>query len=51
MYGFPKSDRGNITPKEKDDLKKLASALLRLSDEDLNQRVKDGDLREVASEE
>lgn len=46
-YGFPKSERENITPTEKEDLKKLAHILLSLEAGELEKRVEAGAFREL----
>lgn len=51
MYGFPKSDRENITASERDDLKKLAKVLFSMTDEQLDAKVKAGAFQEISSEE
>ena len=51
MYGFPKSNRDNITTSEKNDLKKLAKVLFAMTDEQLDEKVKAGAFQEVTSEE
>ncbi len=48
VYGFAKSDIGNITSDEKEALRKLASTVLNLTDDQLNELVKQGDYKEVA---
>jgi hypothetical protein len=47
VYGFAKSNRGNITQKELRNHKKAAKVLLALADEQLDRLVKDGDFIEV----
>ena len=47
-YGFAKSEKENITPTEKDDLKKLSRILLALSEEVLNAKVAAGAFMELA---
>lgn len=51
MYGFPKSNRDNISASEKNDLKKLAKILFAMTDEQLDEKVKAGAFQEIKSEE
>lgn len=51
MYGFPKSDRDNISASEKSDLKKLAKILFAMTDKQLDEQVKAGAFQEIKSEE
>lgn len=46
VYGFPKSERANISARQETDLKKLAAVLLNLSDEKLRGMLNDGSLTE-----
>ena len=50
MYGFSKSDRDNITQRERDDLKKMAKILFGISDEQLDQQVQTGTFQEIPNE-
>jgi hypothetical protein len=47
VYGFAKSNRGNITQKELRNHREAAKILLALDDERLDKLVKDGDFIEV----
>jgi hypothetical protein len=47
VYGFPKSNRGNIDQKETQDFKELAKDYLGLSDRTLGAAVKNGKFVEV----
>jgi hypothetical protein len=47
VYGFPKSERGNIDKDEEMALKKLAAHLLALTMPDLGKAVKAGELMEI----
>ena len=47
VYGFAKSQRGNISLREKRELKELAKELLGLSDEAIEQSVKTGRFIEI----
>jgi len=47
LYGFAKSQRGNITYKEKQVLKLLARELISYDDEKLNKALKHGALTEL----
>lgn len=47
-YGFPKSEKENITEAEKEDLRKLARILLGLDDEALAARVAAGAFLEIS---
>lgn len=47
-YGFPKSEKENITEVEKEDLRKLARILLGLDDEALAARVAAGAFLEIS---
>jgi len=47
VYGFAKSQKGNISRREKRELKELAKELLGLSDEAINQSVKAGRFIEI----
>ena len=47
VYGFPKSNRANISASEKSDLKKLAQTLLAMTDEQLEQQIKAGAFQEI----
>ena len=51
MYGFPKSERDNITISEKNDLKKLAKVLFSMTDEQLDEHMKAGAFQEISSED
>ena|SRR3990167_6362286 len=51
LYGFSKSERGNITQKEETALKGLAEVFLSYSDNQTNRAVKAGDLIEVHNEQ
>ena len=51
LYGFPKSERGNITQKEEAALKGLAEVFLSYSDNQIDRAVKAGDLIEVHNEQ
>ena len=48
VYGFAKNDMDNITTDEKEVLRKLAAAVLNLTDDLLEELVKVGDYKEVA---
>ncbi len=50
MFGFEKNDRVNVSDKELEALKMLASALLGLTDEQIEQALDDGTLLEVNHE-
>jgi hypothetical protein len=47
LFGFPKSERGNIDRDEEQALKKVAATLLALSQEDIEKAVSAGELMEV----
>lgn len=47
VFGFEKNERENITKHELEALQNLASSLLSLSDEDLEDRLEDGSLTEI----
>ena len=47
VYGFAKSDRGNIDEKEKSDFKELAKKYMGLADEVLEKSVKTGKFTEI----
>jgi hypothetical protein len=47
VYGFPKNERSNIDKDEEEALKKLASSLLSLTPEDLEQAKDNNELIEV----
>lgn len=47
IYGFPKSEKENITQVEKEDLKKLADVLLGVSDKELCQKLNAGAFMEI----
>ena len=47
VYGFPKSNRENISTDELDDLKDLAQALLTFDDGEIAELIKNGKLQEV----
>jgi hypothetical protein len=51
LYGFPKNERGNITPKEEVALKGLAEVFLSYSDHQIDSAIKTGDLIEVYDEQ
>lgn len=44
LYGFDKGEQSNISPKEKEALKKLARELLHYDEKKLNKALKDGAL-------
>ena len=48
LYGFPKSDKANITTSEKADLKKLAKTFFAMKDAELDLLVKSGSLQEIS---
>ena len=50
MYGFEKSERANITQKEKKMLQELGKFYLALTDKELESRLKSRALREVRKE-
>ena len=47
VYGFPKSDLGNIRDHEQGQFKKAAKAILALSDEQIRQLIENGHFEEV----
>ena len=47
VYGFPKSDLGNIRDDEQEQFKKVAKSILALSDEQIHQLVENGQFEEV----
>lgn len=47
VYGFPKSERGNIRPDETAEFKKLAKFYLALSEEQIEIMLKNEDITEV----
>ena len=51
VYGFPKSQRGNIDTDEEEALKKLAAHLLSLSAQALDKAQVAGELKEVNCDE
>lgn len=48
-YGFPKSQKENISIQEKDDLKKLSHILLHLSASELDEKVASGAFLEISA--
>ena len=51
IYGFEKSDRANVTQREKKMLQELGNFYLSLTDTELESRVKSRALREVKKEQ
>jgi hypothetical protein len=47
VYGFPKSDLGNIRDGEQEQFKKAAKWILALSDEQIRQLIENGQFEEV----
>jgi len=47
VYGFPKSDLGNIRDDEQEQFKKAAKSILALSDEQIRQLIGNGQFEEV----
>lgn len=47
VYGFPKSDLGNIRVDEQEQFKKAAKSILALSDEQIRQLIENGQFEEV----
>ena len=47
VYGFPKSDLGNIREDEQEQFKKAAKLILALSDEQIRQSIENGQFEEV----
>ena len=47
VYGFPKSDLGNIRDDEQEQFKKAAKSLLALSDEQIHRLIENGQFEEV----
>ena len=47
VYGFPKSDLGNIRDDEQEQFKKAAKSVLALSDEQIRQLIENGQFEEV----
>jgi hypothetical protein len=47
VYGFPKSDLGNIRDDEQEQFKKAAKSILALSDEQIRQLIENGQFEEV----
>ena len=47
VYGFPKSDLGNIRDDEQEEFKKAAKPILALSDEQIRQLIENGQFEEV----
>ena len=47
VYGFPKSDLGNIRDDEQEQFKKAAKSILALSDEQVQQLIENGQFEEV----
>ena len=47
MYGFAKSDKGNISRKELAKLKKQAGSLLSMSNVQIESALKEGVLKEI----
>jgi hypothetical protein len=50
IFGFPKNEKGNLSPKEKMMTKKFATELLNYSNEQIVKLIKDGKLIEVKYE-
>ena len=51
VYGFPKSERANIDTDEEKQFKEAARHVLRLTEKQLAELVKEGDLVEVKGNE
>jgi len=51
MYGFEKSERANISQKEKKMLQELGKFYISLTDEELGSRLKSRALREIRKEQ
>ncbi len=47
VYGFPKSDLGNIRDAEQEQFKKAAKSIFALSDEQIRQLIENGQFEEV----
>jgi len=50
VYGFPKSDLGNIRDDEQEQFKKAAKSLLALSDEQIHRLIENGQFKEVKTD-
>lgn len=50
VYGFPKSDLGNIRDDEQEQFKKAAKPILALSDEQIRQLIENGQFEEVKND-
>ncbi len=48
VYGFPKSARANLSPRELDAYRKLAQIFLGFSDADMEKALKEGEVEEVS---
>ena len=51
VYGFPKSDLGNIRDDELEQFKKAAKTILSLSDEQIRQLIENGQFEEVKKDD
>ena len=51
VYGFPKSDLGNIRDDELEQFKKAAKTILSLSDEQIRQLIANGQFEEVKKDD
>ncbi len=51
VYGFPKSDLGNIRDDEQEQFKKAAKSLLALSDEQIHRLIENGQFEEVKKDD
>lgn len=49
-YGFPKNERASITDQEEEGFKELAKILLKLTDEQLQELINDGQYYEIVDE-
>ena len=47
VYGFTKSDLGNIRDDEQEQFKKAAKSILALSDDQIRQLIENGQFKEV----
>jgi len=51
MFGFEKSEKDNITKKEKEALQLTASDLLKLTPTQINSLIKNGQLKEICNDQ
>ncbi len=50
VFGFPKSDLGNIRDDEQEQFKKAAKSILALSDDHIRQLIENGQFEEVKTD-